>query len=238
MDPATGAAGAFAVMAALRQREATGEGQLIEFAQAENMMQHLGELYVDADRSGRRHGPNGNRDDVVAPQGCYRCVGEDAWLVVSVGSDDAWAALAGTIGRADLAHLSRAERHARHDELDTALAAWTAGRTAAAAAKACRACGVAAAPVLDEAGCLADEHLAARRAFRLNGSEDVPPTPFPDHLFRWDGPPLRWGPLCRLGTENERVFREVVGLSDPELDALRAEGHLSTAYLKADGTPW
>jgi crotonobetainyl-CoA:carnitine CoA-transferase CaiB-like acyl-CoA transferase len=238
MDPATGAAGAFAVLAALRQREATGEGELIEFAQAENMVQHLGELYVDASRTGRAHGPTGNRDPNRVPQGCYRCIGEDAWVVASVGDDRSWAALARLIGRDDLAELSRSERAERHDELDAAVSAWTARLEPDAAARACRACGVAAAPVLDEAGCYADAHLRARGAFRLNGSDDVPPTEFPDHLFRWDGPPLRWGPLCRLGADNDHVLRHVLGLDDAEVDALAAEGHLSLDYLQPDGSPW
>jgi crotonobetainyl-CoA:carnitine CoA-transferase CaiB-like acyl-CoA transferase len=122
--------------------------------------------------------------------------------------------------------------------LDAALSAWTAGLDAPTAAAACRDCGVAAAAVLDEAGCYADKHLRARRAFRLNGSADVPPTEFPDHVFRWDGPPLRWGPLCRLGADNEHVYRTILDLSDAEVAALHAEGHLSLDYLRPDGTPW
>src|SRR3546814_9834392 len=48
MDPASGAAGAFAVMAALKRREETGAGSFIEMAQSENVMQrseeHTSEL--------------------------------------------------------------------------------------------------------------------------------------------------------------------------------------------------
>ena len=42
--PATGPAGAFAVLAALHYREATGRGQLIELAQLENVINHLGDV--------------------------------------------------------------------------------------------------------------------------------------------------------------------------------------------------
>ena len=48
MDAASGASGAFAVLAALRRREQTGRGELIELSQCENMLNHIGELLVDA----------------------------------------------------------------------------------------------------------------------------------------------------------------------------------------------
>ncbi len=79
MDPASGATAAFAAMCALRRRDANGRGELVEFAQGENMMHHIGEYFIDADRTGRTHHPGGNRHMARAPQGCYRCAGEDRW---------------------------------------------------------------------------------------------------------------------------------------------------------------
>ena len=76
--------------------------------------------------------------------------------------------------------------------------------------------GVAAAPVQDQAAQLADPHLAARGFYRENSSIEVRPTLMPDHLWRWDGPPLRWGPFNRLGDANEEVFRGILGLDDAE----------------------
>ena len=49
MDAASGPAGAFAVMAALRYRRATGRGQLVELSQSENIINHLGDMYVDCE---------------------------------------------------------------------------------------------------------------------------------------------------------------------------------------------
>ncbi len=47
MDLATGPAAAFAVMAALHYREATGRGQVIEMAQLENIVAQLGDVLVE-----------------------------------------------------------------------------------------------------------------------------------------------------------------------------------------------
>jgi len=237
MDPASGAAAAFAVMASLRRRERTGTGELIEFAQAENLMNHLGEYYIDAARHGRTHHSPGNRDPHLAPQGCYRAA-DGTHLVLTVTDDAAWPHLAARIGAPELAGLDRRGRLAAHDLIDEHLAAWAATMSAADAVAACRAAGAVAAPVLGEAACLGDEHLLARGAFRPNGSSDLGQFLFPGHVFRWDGPPLRWEPLCRLGADNAAVYREWLGLDDAELAALDAAGQLSEDYRKPDGTAW
>ncbi len=240
MDPATGPAGAFAIMAALRRREETGIGELIEFAQAENMMQHLGEHYVDATRTGRRFETIGNRHPTWAPQGCYPCTGgTDQWAVLSVRTDVEWDALCEVMDRPELSGLSTAERRARHDELDEVITAWTATRTPTEVFERLQAVGIPAGAVNHESEVLRDPHLLARDAFRPNGSVDTDGDwLFPRHVFRWDGPPLRWDPLCRLGADNDWVYRDAFGFSEAQVEALRADGHFSLDYLKPDGTPW
>src|ERR1017187_8329396 len=47
MGAASGPATAFATLAALRYREATGRGQLVEVDQSENILNHLGDIFVD-----------------------------------------------------------------------------------------------------------------------------------------------------------------------------------------------
>jgi hypothetical protein len=49
---------------------------------------------------------------------------------------------------------------------------------------------------------------------------------------------MRWEPICRLGADNDYVYREVLGLSDAEYEALDDGGHISLDYLKPDGTPY
>jgi crotonobetainyl-CoA:carnitine CoA-transferase CaiB-like acyl-CoA transferase len=224
-------------MAALRRRERRGVGELVEFPQAENMMQHLGEYYIDADRTGRVHRSPGNRDPQRAPQGCY-LAGDGRYFVLTVDGDEQWRHLAAAVGAGALAELDEAGRRAAHDEIDHYLASWAAGRSAAEAVAECRAHGLSAAPVLGEGDCLADEHLAARGALRTNGSADLGQFLYPEHLFRWDGPPLRWDPVCRMGADNESVYRRWLGCSDAELAAWRDAGQLSEDYLRPDGTPF
>jgi crotonobetainyl-CoA:carnitine CoA-transferase CaiB-like acyl-CoA transferase len=87
MDAASGPATAFATIAALRYRAGAGRGQVVEFAQSENVLNHLGDVFVDCqlDVAPERWG---NRDRWRAPQGLYRCQGQEQWLAISIGDDE------------------------------------------------------------------------------------------------------------------------------------------------------
>lgn len=241
MDAASGSAGAFAALMALRRRERTGKGELIELAQSENMLNHIGEFLIDADRTGVEHERQGNRHPVNAPQGCYRCQGTDGWVVLSIGDDDEWARLIEVMGTPEWATDERfataAGRREHHDEIDRGITAWTSERSNRAVFAACQANEVTAAPVLHELEAFEDPHFVARELFRPNGNADTGQYLHPSHLWRWDGPELAWGPLPILGGDNEVVWRNVVGLSDEEYAELDAEGHLSLDYLGPDGSP-
>jgi len=249
MDPASGTAAAFATLAALRRREHTGVGECIELAQAENLLHHLGDHIVEASLGGTARERLGNRHAVHAPQGAYRCAAEpgdgddpaDRWMVLTVTDDADWAALRRAMGdpswAADERFATAAGRRAHHDELDTRLGEWTATLTRWEVARRIQAEGVAAGPVLDEADLVADPHLAARGFFRANGSSDVGTYELPGHLWHWDGPPLAFGPVQRMGADNAYVLREVVGIDDATWDALDADGQLSLDFVDAEGNP-
>ena len=239
MDPASGAGGAFAVMMAIARRQETGIGELIEFPQSENMLQHIGEYLIDAARTGRRHTPNGNRSLSAFPQGCYPCSGDDQWVVISVPDDPSWQRLLEAVGDPVLGEdrfAHRAGRREHHDEIDVRLAAWTSARTAHDAFTACQEASVPAGPVLRESELRADTHLAARDWFRTQGSDDLGWHPFPGRQWRWTAPDMPWGPINRLGDANNHVYRDLLGLDDAEMEALVAQGHISSDYMAPDGT--
>ncbi len=239
MDAASGSAGAFAVLVALRRREQTGLGELVELSQSENMLNHIGEYLIDAERTGANHDSLGNRHRVRAPQGCYRCVGEDAWAVISVGSAEEWAGLGRAAGAppwaTDARFDSAESRRAHHDELDGLIEGWTATLAPYDVFERCQAQGVPAAPVLHDLDALADPHLRARAMFAPNTCEDTGTHEYPTHAWHWDGPPLRFEHLPIMGGDNEAVFKGLLGYSADEYAALDAEGHLSTWYLGPDG---
>ncbi len=240
MDAASGSAGAFAALAALRRRERTGAGELVELSQSENMLNHIGELLLDAERTGVEHQPLGNRHRVYAPQGCYPCAGDDQWVVLSVTSGGEWRALRSLLGDPEWATAAMDSVEARrdaHDLIDEKLAEWTRDQRPAEVADALQAVGIASAPVLHELEALAEPHFRERDLFGFNGSEETGSHEHAKHVFRWDGPDLRFEALPVLGGHNEEVYQGLLGLTDDEWDALVADGHIHRDYLAPDGTP-
>ena len=111
------------LMAALDHRRRTGEGQHIDFSQAEASLHLLGPALLDYTRNGRVLGRHGNRDPLLGaarrlPVPGRRPLGGDRRR-----RDDTWRALCAEAGFGpELAGLSTAERLARADELDELLA--------------------------------------------------------------------------------------------------------------------
>jgi crotonobetainyl-CoA:carnitine CoA-transferase CaiB-like acyl-CoA transferase len=239
MDASSGPAAAFATVAALRFRDATGRGQLVEFAQAENIVNHLGDVFVDCQLGVAPH-KDGNRHRWHAPQGIYPC-GGGGWVAVSAVVDEDWETLARAVGHPELATDPRfatlADRQAHHDELDTVLGAWTAARRADDAFHLLQRAGVPAGPVLDDAGFASDPQVVAREWLRPLESHDVGTHLHPGHAFR--GVPQVWrrgSPV--LGEDNEYVYKAILGVSDDEYERYRQEKMLADDYLDPHGEPY
>jgi crotonobetainyl-CoA:carnitine CoA-transferase CaiB-like acyl-CoA transferase len=173
---------------------------------------------------------DGNRGPVGAPQNLYPCRGDDRWLALAVTDDAQWRELVHAMGdppwACDAAVASAAGRRARHDAIDAALGAWCRGRDAEALAEELLARGIPAAPVTAAAQLGDNPQLQARGFFEavshaVVGTHAYPTLPLQLTAHRW-----RWsaGPAPTLGEHTEAVLRELLGVSDAEIDALRADG--------------
>lgn len=233
MDAASGPGGVFAITAALLQRERTGLGQFIDLAQAEQMLPHIGGAIMDYTLNGRVPQTLGNRDP-VAIQGVYPCTGEDKWIAITVRDDLAWAGLCRVVGQPELIEDDRfadgLARYQNHDAIDEIVATWTRGQDQRAAMGALQEAGVAAGPVLDEPGLLADPQLAARGFFHWVDHPAAGRHRHPGHLWQIDGAPGPFGCPPTLGRDNEYVYKEILGVSEPEYADLVAEGQIGDAY--------
>jgi crotonobetainyl-CoA:carnitine CoA-transferase CaiB-like acyl-CoA transferase len=230
VDQVSAGHAAVAVLAALAHRDRTGQGQYIELAQLEAAVSVLGSAVLEQFAGAPERGLSGNRDLNAAPHGCYRCAGEDEWLVVSILHDDQWQALARVLDRPDLADdrtLTTLEgRLARQDELDAAIGRWAAPRDKHDAVRMLQAAGVPAGGVTRTAELLTDEHLRARGFFEpvehpVVGTIDLLRAPYllsatPNGLTG------RAGPL--LGADTEDVLRDLLGVTAEEYGALIESG--------------
>jgi crotonobetainyl-CoA:carnitine CoA-transferase CaiB-like acyl-CoA transferase len=220
---------ALAVLAALQHRDRTGEGQFIEIAQVEATAAAMEVAFLDYFANGRIAVPMGNRDPSAVPQGCYPCLGFDAWCVVSCESEAQWRALAQVIGGDALAASSRfattAERWQRHDELDEMISAWTRERTPHQAMRLLQAAGVAAGAVQTGEDLWRDAHLRMRD-FMLSITHPEPGRlehpGLPVRLHTTPGQVRR--PAGHLGEANEEIFQGLLGLAPEEIAHLVADG--------------
>ena len=93
VDPVYANIAVFAILAALRHRERTGEGQFIDLSQWECTVGLVSGPFLDYILNGRVQGPIGNRDPMMTPHGVFRCLGEDRWIAIAVRTETQWQAL-------------------------------------------------------------------------------------------------------------------------------------------------
>jgi crotonobetainyl-CoA:carnitine CoA-transferase CaiB-like acyl-CoA transferase len=228
-DPIAGAHGAVAILAALRHRDRTGEGQWIDLSLLESAAALFGEALMDWSLYGHVPPPHGNRHPRYAPQGVYPAAGNDSWLALTVRTEGEWQALCAAIGRPALAQDPElgeaAARWARHDRLDAAITEWSRGLDHYEAARRLQAAGVPAAPVLANWELLSDPHLFARGFYVPVPHPEVGVLPFPGMPWRFSRTPaaVRGGAPC-FAEHNALVFRDLLQLPEAEVAELYAQG--------------
>jgi crotonobetainyl-CoA:carnitine CoA-transferase CaiB-like acyl-CoA transferase len=229
-DPVAGLAAASAVAMALIKRRRTGLGSYVDLPQRETMSAMIGEAFVAASLRGEEPHHRGNRSARFAPQGAYRCLGDEQWLVISVRDDGEWAALTGILGRTDLAALTLDERRARHDEIDGVIRAWAAEQEPQRAMETLQEAAVPAGRVLDADQVHHDRHLLARGYWVELPHPNMSPWKQPGSSWRLveANPRLRrHAPL--FGEHNIEVLGGLLGLSPSELEDLAAAGIIGNA---------
>jgi benzylsuccinate CoA-transferase BbsF subunit len=217
-----------AVLAAIRQRNRTGEGRMIELSQLEATVNMIAPAIARAAVGDEGVERSGNRIAAHSPSGAFQCKGDDAWCAISVRSDDEWRSLAAELGRPELAcdarFASTADRKANEDALEALLIPLIRERARGELADALQARGVPASAVMSSEDLFEDGHLAARGFWRkvqhpVMGELTAPAAPFLVDGLRTG--PERAAPL--LGEHTRELGKSVLGLTDEEIDSLEQE---------------
>ena len=232
---------AFAVLAALRHRRRTGEGQYIDLAQTESTIAALGPAMIEAAlteradepaRPGDAGGPVANAHRWRAPHGVYQCAGEDRWVAVSVHDEGQWSALREVLrldpGALEPGWDTMAGRHRDRERLDGLIAAAVRGRDARAVTSALLGAGVPCAPLQDAREVVADPQLAWRGHWARPPHAEMGESLYNMPPYRLSATPVTIRSAApRLGQHTEEICRDVLGLADAEIERLRADGVLS-----------
>jgi crotonobetainyl-CoA:carnitine CoA-transferase CaiB-like acyl-CoA transferase len=230
-DAVGGLHGAYALLAGLWERERTGSAVHVDLSQLETLLAFAGEAVLAASVEGAAPARHGNRSADHAPQGVYRCDGEDAWVAVTVQGDAEWRALCDLLRDDALAPLVDADlaaRHAAHDEIDAAITRWTRSRPPLVAAKELQSIGVAAVPAFTNRDLVLDEHLAARGFIVSWDHPDVGRQRYPGSPLHLERTPVRITPAPTLGEHNRPVLQSL-GYDDEQIAKLTAAGVIADA---------
>ena len=237
-DAVAAATAVFAICAALLYRARTGRGQLIDMAQSEAFMPHLGEVFLEYQMMGRTRERRGNRHPAMAPHGCYPCRGADKWVTLAVRNEQEWRAFCGVIEAPALADDPRfstlGSRLRNQDRLDALVAEWTSPRDRHEVTRLLQARGVPAGPVLDCCGDTFDDpHLNERGYFQVISHPDAGIYPLSGPIWKLsDEPEPAPMPAPCLGEHNGYVLGEVLGLSDDTLRQLEREHVIGSVPLE------
>jgi crotonobetainyl-CoA:carnitine CoA-transferase CaiB-like acyl-CoA transferase len=217
---------ALGVLAALAEREQSGEGQRLELAQTEAAAYLIGEIYLEAARAGVDPLPLGNAHPDASPHGVYPSAGDDQWIAIAVTDDEAWRSLCAAVGWPDDPSLrTGSDRVAARTELDARLAGWTGTRSKEAAAELLQAHGVSAMPVMGPQDHLADPHMLERGAIVTLHHPDVGDERHIGNPLRFSRLPQRRAEAApKMGADTEAVLTSVLGLDPDEVAELVADG--------------
>ena len=223
----------YAVIGALSERAATGEGIHLDMGQFECSVSMIAPLVLFSAVNGRNPERMGNRSTRFAPQGVYRCAGQDEWCAVSVHDDAQWRALAEAVDEGvpdpglagDPRFATPSGRMRCHDEIDQRIEAWTRALESADVETRLKRAGVPAARMRRVQDLV--ENRAPSRAYREMDEPRVGSmltTALPLELSASPLPPATPAPC--LGQHTQEVLREWLDLPANELSELAATGAL------------
>jgi crotonobetainyl-CoA:carnitine CoA-transferase CaiB-like acyl-CoA transferase len=201
-DMLAGMQGAYGALLALRARDRTGEGQVVDVSLYEAVLSVTEALASEYVATGRVRGRTGSILPGIAPSNVYPTA-DGSWVLIAANHDGVFARLTEAMGDAGLsedpAYRDHLSRGARQEELDGIVARWTKGLTKADLLATLDAHGVPAGTVYTAADMVSDPQYIARDSL-VTVPDPVIGTVTMQNVFprlsdtpgsvRWSGPTL------------------------------------------------
>ena len=225
-DYMSGMYGAIGIMMALRHRDATGEGQVIDMALYESVFRVLDEIAPRYAFEGHVREPEGTGTVNACPHGHFP-TGDDKYIAIACTTDKMFERLCAAMDRPDLqeAYGNQSVRLANRDKVITEVEAWTRSLDRDEIMRRCIDHEVPSGPINSIADIFADPHFKAREnivTVPVPGIGDVPVPGVLPKLSLTPGDIRTLGPS--LGDANKAIYGGELGLSDAEIVDLQARG--------------
>lgn len=212
-DSIAGIAASSAVLMALRHRDATGEGQVIDMNILEPIMTAVGPgptIYQQLGLIGHR---NGNRSTNNAPRNTY-LTKDQRWVAISTSAQRIAEKVLEIVGHAEVIaepwFTTGIGRVAHVEELDGYLSAWVAGRDLDEVLEIFAAAGAAVAPVYDARDIVEDPHVRATQMLVEVPDDDLGPILQHNVMWRMSKTPGSIRFTGRdLGQDTDSILNEI-----------------------------
>jgi crotonobetainyl-CoA:carnitine CoA-transferase CaiB-like acyl-CoA transferase len=218
---------ACAVLTALRARDATGRGQVVDLTIFEPIFTVLGPQPIIYDQLGIVQERSGNRSVNNAPRNTYETK-DGHWVAISTSAQNIAERVMRLVGRPEFIEepwFQKGSERAKHaDELDEAVGAWISSRTREEVVEAFDEAGAAVAPIYSIEDIVEDPQYKALETITTVDDPELGPVKMQNVLFRLSETPggIQWsGP--KLGEHNEQVYGDL-GIAKERLQELNEAG--------------
>jgi formyl-CoA transferase len=221
--------GAFAAMLALYMRDARGgSGQHVDIALFESVFRFTDTMITAYDKLGLKRERTGNAHYAASP-GDHYPTSDGRYIALTVAADNVFRRLCTALERPDLADDPKFQVHRQrvqnYSEINAIVADWIKSRSVGEVSAALEGNAVPHALVFGPEDIAEDPHYAARGSIATVEHPQLGPIKMPGVFPRFSAvqpQPIR--PAPALGADNEEIFKGLLGLSDAQIDRLRATG--------------
>jgi crotonobetainyl-CoA:carnitine CoA-transferase CaiB-like acyl-CoA transferase len=227
-DYMAGIYGAMGAMLALKARERTGKGQMVDVGLYEPIFRILDELAPAYAYKGYVRQRMGPATVNVVPHSHYP-TRDKLWIAIACTNDKIYERLAVAMAKGGMPAPENwailKNREAERQQVDEHVGAWTARHDRAELLRICEEAQIPCGPIYSIDEIFEDPQYAARGNILKMQDDRVGELPIPNLVPRLSDTPgsVKWlGP--RLGEHNDEIFKGLLGLTDDDLRRLATEG--------------
>lgn len=217
--------GAIGILLALRHREATGEGQIVDIGIYEAVFRQMDEIAAAYGLFGKVREREGAGSFVAVPHGHFRTI-DDKWVAIACTTDKMFERFAAAMERPELASPQRygdqRKRLAARDEVNRIVIEWVGSLTRNEVMSRCIDAEVPIGKLNSIADMFEDEHFQARGNLAHLAEEGLGEVVIPGVVPTLSETPGRIANLGPpLGNATYEILRELLGISAQEIKRLR-----------------
>jgi len=229
VDYSTAMANAVGTLLAIRHRDRTGEGQMVDLSLLGTAVSFMAPVIAEAEVLGRVRPMVGNRGCYLGPSDLFRC--KDGYVYIATIMDTLWARLLKIVGHEELLEdeelYNDFQRFELRDRVDPLIQEWMEKRTVEEVISKMEEGRIPCGKMLEVDEVSKDPHVQARQMIGYTdleepGLEKMPVCATPFRLSKTPGKVEKRAP--RVGEHNKEIYQDLLGYSEQRLADLEKRG--------------